>query len=319
MLEGRLVPLLGAGVNRCGRPDGSRWQSGRYLPDGGELARHLAHLSAYPDGQQADLVRVSQYFELMLGLGALYDELRAVLDSDYPATPVHRLLARLPALRRAAGLGTDQLIITTNYDDALERALRDAREEFELVTYLAVGPSTGLFQHTSPDGQRRVIERPNEYADLRLTGRTIILKLHGAVDRADPDSDSYVITEDDYIDYLALTDLSCLLPVTLAAKLKRSHFLFLGYSLGDWNLRVILRRIWGQQRLRYRSWAVQLHSEEIDRRFWDARGVDILDMRLEDYVRELYEQLAEQLQESHTASERAQFAEANRDLGRDPE
>jgi hypothetical protein len=240
-------------------------------------------------------VRVSQYFGLMLGLGALYDELRAVLDSDYPPTPVHRLLARLPSLRRGAGMGGDQLIVTTNYDDALERAFSDLREPYHLVTYMAVGASAGSFLHVASDGSRHVIHKPNEYPGTRFAAGTVILKLHGAIDRADPDGDSYVITEDDYIDYLALTDLSCLLPITLAARLQRSHFLFLGYSLRDWNLRVILRRIWGQQRLRYRSWAVQLGSEAIDRRLWDARGVDILDTRLEHYVRDLYEELAVQL------------------------
>ena len=119
----------------------------------------------------------------------------------------------------------------------------------------------------------------------------MILKLHGAVDRVNAEHDSYVITEDHYIDYLTRTELSGLLPVTLAAKLRRSHFLFLGYGLRDWNLRVILHRIWGEQRLRYRSWAVQREPEEIDRRFWEARDVDIFDVRLEDYVEALTERL----------------------------
>ena len=90
--------------------------------------------------------------------------------------------------------------------------------------------------------------------------RTVILKMHGAVDRANPDAtwDSYVITEDHYIEYLARTDIANLVPVTLAAKLRRSHFLFLGYSMRDWNLRVILHRIWGEQKLKYKSWAIQL-------------------------------------------------------------
>jgi hypothetical protein len=48
MLDGRLVPLLGAGVNLCGRPKGAAWQHGRYLPSGGELAAHLARLFGYP-------------------------------------------------------------------------------------------------------------------------------------------------------------------------------------------------------------------------------------------------------------------------------
>ncbi len=43
----------------------------------------------------------------------------------------------------------------------------------------------------------------------------------------------------------------------LAAKLRRSHFLFLGYEMADWNLRLILNRLWGQRPIAYRSWAVQ--------------------------------------------------------------
>ncbi len=78
------------------------------------------------------------------------------------------------------------------------------------------------------------------------------------MDRASPERDSFVITEDHYIDYLTRTDISNLLPVTLAAKLRKSHFLFLGYSLRDWNLRVILHRIWGEQKLTYKSWAIQV-------------------------------------------------------------
>ena len=83
--------------------------------------------------------------------------------------------------------------------------------------------------------------------DLSLDDRSVILKIHGAVDRSSPDGedDSFVITEDHYIDYLTRTDLANLVPITLAAKLRRSHFLFLGYSLRDWNLRVILHRIAG--------------------------------------------------------------------------
>lgn len=39
--EGRVIPLLGAGVNRCGRPDDTEWGHRRYLPDGSELSHYL--------------------------------------------------------------------------------------------------------------------------------------------------------------------------------------------------------------------------------------------------------------------------------------
>ena len=119
----------------------------------------------------------------------------------------------------------------------------------------------------------------------------MLLKIHGAVDRVNPDRDSYVITEDHYIDYLTRTEVSNLLPVRLAAKLRKSHFLFLGYGLRDWNLRVILHRIWGAQKLKYKSWAIQLNAQPLDREFWRKRDVEIIDVALEEYVARLHDRL----------------------------
>jgi hypothetical protein len=146
--------------------------------------------------------------------------------------------------------------------------------------------------HVPPDGSPRLIERPNEYDALTFTDRTVILKIHGAVNRLDSEQDSYVITEDHYIDYLTRTDLSNLVPVTLAARLRKSHFLFLGYSLLDWNLRVILYRIWGEQALTYKSWSVQLNPRPLELEFWRKRGVEIFDTPLDDYVEALAAHLA---------------------------
>ena len=119
----------------------------------------------------------------------------------------------------------------------------------------------------------------------------MILKIHGAVDRIAAERDSYVITEDHYIDFLARTDISNLVPVTLVAKLKRCNFLFLGYSLRDWNLRVILHRIWGEQKLSWKSWAIQLDPDPMEEEFWRKRGVDILNVRLEEYIATLSERV----------------------------
>jgi hypothetical protein len=295
MADGRVVPLLGAGVNLCGRPPDTGWRQGESLPTGAELAAYLADRFDYPPGQASELVRVSEYVYVMTGSGPLYESLHAVFDADYAVSPVHRFLAGLP--NKLARVGEDrrcQLIVTTNYDDALERAFRDAGEPFDLISYMAEGEQRGKFVHWTPEGEPTLIERPNEYRELWPERRTVILKMHGAVDRVGPDGqwDSYVITEDHYIDYLTNTDIANLVPVTLAAKLRRSHFLFLGYSMRDWNLRVILHRIWGEQKLKYKSWAVQLAPDEIDREFWELRGVDILDVPLEAYVDALEEALA---------------------------
>src|SRR4051794_18883275 len=266
-----------------------RWVPGKTLPDGGELALHLARSGGFPDGDTADLLRVSQYYAVMLGEAPLYEQLRDLFDGDDPPTDVHALLASLPALRRQCKRPPrGDVLVTTNYDDALERAFTAAGETFDLLVYQAAGEQAGHYAHFAPgSADPVVIEAANEYRALSPGDRTVIVKLHGAIDRLNADRDSYVITEDDYIHYLANTDPAAMLPATVAARFKRSHFLFLGYGLRDWNLRVILHRIWGEQRLRFKCWAIQLHPSRLDQKFWAQHGVDIYDVRLEDYVAEL--------------------------------
>ena len=285
ILDGRVVPFLGAGVNLCGRPQEAAWQLGQYLPSGVELSTYLVKEFDYPMSEIADLLRVSQYVAVMTGSGPLYEKLRAIFDADYPPTPLQQFFATLPAALRAKGIPPRyQLIVTTNYDDVLERAFQAAGEPFDLVTYVVEGEQRGKFLHWLPGGEARLIERPNEYRGLSLDQRSVILKIHGAVDRVTGEWDSFVITEDHYIDYLTRTDISNLLPVMLAAKLRKSHFLFLGYGLRDWNLRVILHRIWGAQKLTYKSWAVQLNPEPIEQEFWRKRDVDIHNVPLDEYI-----------------------------------
>ena len=111
------------------------------------------------------------------------------------------------------------------------------------------GTHRGRFWHRPPGEPPRPIDVPNTYAtELSLDRRTILLKLHGAVDPLpEREWESFVITEDDYIDYLGHSEVTAVVPVALAARLRRSHFLFLGYEMADWNLRLILNRIWGER------------------------------------------------------------------------
>jgi hypothetical protein len=282
--RGRVVPLLGAGVNLC-EPGRSEWQLGKNLPGGSELSQFIAQMCTYPGEDDADLLRVSQYAQVKRGEGPLYDRLHDVFDARYGYTVVHDFLARLPGLLEASGgARCHQLIVTTNYDDALEQALHDAGEPFDVVWYSAreLEPH-GLFMHKPHGEPPRPIERPNEY-HLPVEEKTVILKIHGAVSRTDETEDSYVISEDDYIKFLTHTSLQQLIPSTLLAKLFTSHILFLGYSLQDWNLRVILHQIATQRDLSRDSWAIQKQVEEVDKTLWDYRDVHLHEVALDAYV-----------------------------------
>lgn len=285
---GSVIPLLGAGANLCD-PARHGWELGENLPNGRELSRYLAGKYKYPGEDSDDLLRVSQYAQAKRGNGTLYDHLHRIFAATYGYTVVHEFLAGLPRqLERSAGGRRHQLIVTTNYDDALEQALAAAGEQFHVLWYSTTGEQAGgaHFMHKPPDGEPRSIDRPNEY-DLSVDDHTVVLKIHGAVSRVDRGGDSYVISEDHYIQFLTNTTLHELLPKTLLATLLNSHFLFLGYSLQDWNLRVILHQISLEREQSRDSWAIQHDVQEIDRALWESRGVRLHEIGLDSYVGEL--------------------------------
>ena len=223
MAEGRVVPLLGAGVNLASRPRGKAWKQGQYLPNGYELAKYLAGMFPYPEQTDLNLLRVSQYIVATQGLGPLYDELRKLFNENYPATPVHEFFAKLPAQAPRARDAS----VPGDRDHELRRRARARvrRGRASRTTWSGTSPTReprGKFWHRPPGAaEPNVIDRPNAYDGLALDERTVILKIHGAVDRSNPERDSYVITEDHYIDYLTKTDIGQLIPAELLVKLTR--------------------------------------------------------------------------------------------------
>ena len=114
------------------------------------------------------------------------------------------------------------------------------------------------------------------------------MKVYGQVDRT-PERrwESFVVSEDDYIDFLSAPELAGVVPVGLVSKLRRSHFLFLGYPLRAWHVRVLLHRLWGRERVAYRSWAVHAGADPVERETWRQRGIDLFDIEAEQLVESL--------------------------------
>src|SRR5262249_14137657 len=127
MLSGQLVTVVGTGVNADGGVDG--------LPDATEGAAHLASVFDCPGEHARDLAHVASFAALTKGIGPLYDELNALFAKERALRPVDQELARLAALLRERGAPA-QLIVTTNWDRALENAFLAAGEELDVVSYL---------------------------------------------------------------------------------------------------------------------------------------------------------------------------------------
>lgn len=280
--QGKVIPFLGAGASLGERaPEHpSDEKSVSYLPSGSELTTRLAKVTNFPqDEPKPDLAIVAQYFNVVAGRDPLQEELHGIFDWDYPITPLHSFLA---------SIDKPLLIATTNYDDLIERAFVARGRPYDLVIHTTrpeVGDRVLWVPHGATEPQP---VNPNKL-DIDLDQVTVIYKMHGAIDRRDARYDQYVITEDDYIDFLVRMTKNKAIPAIFADPFQQRHFLFLGYGLRDWNLRVVLSRIdkdLGRSKST-KSWAVQYRPSTIEQRFWQERSVEVYDLTIQEFVQQL--------------------------------
>lgn len=275
MAEGTVVPVLGPGTDLAG-----------------ELAKHFKL-------DTLDLPEIAQYVSTTRGEPDLYMTLKRILSAANEPGPVHKFLASVP--QRLEALGEPQrhqLIVTTNFDTALEEAFDRAQEPYDLAIYM-VNEGRPRFVHFPYDGEPTVIEQPNKYSglpigEMREIQRTLIVKIHGAVDGKVGEyswAENYVVTEDHYIQYLSHDTVANLIPVQILDTLRGSHCLLLGYRMHDWHLRVFLERVW-RGRIKAESWAIQPDPGLLDKKFWVGSNVELLNASMDEYVALLDQQLA---------------------------
>src|SRR5262249_36504476 len=161
----------------------------------------------FPSNVEAELARVAQYFEGVAGHQGLDDDLRDVFARRYEPGPLHLFLAQSPC----------RVLVTTNYDCLLEHAFERGRRSYHLVIYRNGAPT--MF-HRLFDGETGALGEPEEVVPNELVlpkdGLPIIYKMHGSADLEAQERDSYLITEDDYVQFLARMVANTALPALLA-------------------------------------------------------------------------------------------------------
>jgi hypothetical protein len=288
--KGRVVPFLGAGASMVGRPPDARWDAAQpqYLPSGAELAGFLAHEASFPSkdpAECADLARVSSYYVDVAGREGLRGRLREVFNNQFVPGPLHELLAAVPA---------PLVIVVTNYDTLVEEAFRKADRPYDLVVYPADRTDFANATLYWPHGEAAPRIAPPNELDIDLAKRTVIFKMHGSVVANAPEWDSFVITEEDYIEFLARMTTSAAIPPLFLSHFRDRSFLFLGYGLRDWNLRVLLRKCFERRDPDAApSWAIQRAPSELEQALWDgpSRKVKIYDVELATFAAKLRERM----------------------------
>jgi hypothetical protein len=213
--------------------------------------------------------------ELLLDRMYLEYQLRQIFAAETTPLTIHRYLANEM---------TPPLIVTTNYDMLMERAFTEARREFHvLMTPFDSDKPAARSVLWWPPGAMQPVEadEPALFDD----GRSVLYKIHGGLD---PNGEwhSCVVTEDDYFEIGGRLYNGSLVPNLIGAKLSRSSFLFLGYSLRDPHVRFMLTRLnrWSRGAAHF---VVNRHVSRIASVRFNRLGLQIMDMAIDHFVAEL--------------------------------
>jgi hypothetical protein len=219
--SGQCILFLGAAVH-APPPDGSRfvYPEAERPPLGSALSESLADTcklaERFPNENPTNLQRVALFYEMDRSRYQLVQAVREAVHVGKKPSPVLCALAELGFAR----------VITTNYDQLLEAALRAAGKDPRVSVY------TPKFEPT------RNIPNPS-------VERPVVFKIHGDIDH----EESIVITDEDYIKFLlrmSNKEPYDPVPLSLKADLTEWTTLFVGYSLVDYNLRLLFQALrWG--------------------------------------------------------------------------
>lgn len=272
--EGRLTFFLGSAIHHEAKLTAREFYA--------ELAR-LFECEAL----NVEPFAVAQYIADRYGRDNLYAEIRK-LFANITSIPgdTDELFAAWKGFKNSAGeMMPYPMVMTTNYDDVLERRLANADLPYHLLSYQADGSDRGRFYHRTPDGGLRVIERPRNIR--ALSNGFVVVKLNGGIDREGRIPESYTTTRLDFWDLA--TRIPDALPAAVQERLSASPILFLGHGLAAPDIESVVRFA-HRDHTGPRSWAVVKKKEGIE--YWRQCGVEILDQLVDPYVNELRRRLA---------------------------
>jgi hypothetical protein len=306
--EGTVIPFLGAAASYVGV------DPQEVLPGGAQLAERFRNKlgETYPGPASDPLTKVTQYIEdeqgdrdyLLAQIAAIFYD---GVAPEYMSSVIQFLMNIRPE-------HVPPLIITTNYDPLIERVLIARGIPFLCVSHIIRGTKAGRFLCYEKVGipyessniltQKEVDERLIEIDDETPDRTVILYKMHGTSQmkcskelalqlQKQQRIDSVVLTETDYIDFLA-RDFYSRMPISLLDRIRKNRLLFLGYSLMDWNFRVLLRRLESTRTTEAeskRAWAILKNSDEVEAAFWRHRGVSLYNYSLASFLSELQDLL----------------------------
>jgi len=280
--NGECVLFLGA-MASAPSPPGSRFAYSDGPPSGSALSQRLVKTFDYQGEDATNLARVSlhvQYREY----GSRQSLVKALRQEIAPEDAVgNPRIVPSPALHMLAALPF-RIVITTNYDDLFETALAQVEVKTPDGSLAPKRPLIKVYDPTRQGPPENVPLDPS-------ANKPILLKLHG--DFSLPES--IVITEEDYIVFIQRMSSLHLHPIheNIRARMKTWPVLFIGYSLKDYNLRLLFRTLrWNVDQANYPlSFSVDPQPDNLILSVWqEGKIVSFIKQDLWDFVPELYKE-----------------------------
>ncbi len=275
--KGEVIPFLGPALVRS---------NDSHPPVHDELAQKLAD-SVGLSADTEPLTLISQKIDMVVGRGVVYNNLRTLYQPEpylYRPDLAHRFLAQLEA---------PLLLVSTAYDTLLEDAFDEVGKPYATVTHILHADQEAdrgkvVVEYSDRKGEVEKCLSEELVVDLKYW--SVIYKIQGTFGLFDPDSDeeidSIVISEEDYISLVRLLDNpQTSIPNQLARQFKKRMFLFLGYSLSDWNFRAIVDVIQRKGNFRRtQPYAVSKQASEFENLYWENKRVRLIEADTAEFI-----------------------------------
>lgn len=199
------------------------------------------------------LSSVAQYYAVKIGRDRMEWSVKNFIDKNTKPLKIHELLSKFPPIT----------IFTTNYDRNIETKLKEEGREREYEAIV----SQDDFQKWDK-------------------AKTMIVKLHGSIERAVP----LIITDDDYVKFLMEPNL---LKDAFKHILSTEMMIFIGYSLSDYNIKLLLEEVnktikREKESARCRGYLIQstIFGEK-EKEYWKDKGLEILSLNGNEFLENL--------------------------------
>jgi len=311
--NGILVPVLGPSVNPADYVDLAahlvKLTEREEFPNDPNRMQEQNFVRAHLDDEdmlsvaKSNCRRLSWLYEIQTSIENLYYNIAdCIIESSKGDNTIHLVLASLLKNRQAIGSRGRKpdlpfpIIITTNFDAGLERVFDRERIPYDLVWLVAAGDNRGRWLHLGYKAEERVIldEKPGTEAirkrafsigngtafDLDPDPRVIIIKMFGSINDPDcrrvfskmlPGDDYFLITQDQMESFSSNRVHN--LANELVRKIWSMKLLFLGFSPNDPDLRAIVDRLYGKEKLPNQCWIIhRCRPGKLEQVIWESRG-----------------------------------------------